>query len=343
MEESLTVGFIGFGEAGFEIAKGLHGAGVERIFFCHLHRNDPERAALAGKRGKEAGAIGLESAEQVVVHSNTILSVVPPEGSVAAAESTAPHLTPGQVYLDLTSSSPKEMKAAALRIEASGAAFVDGAMMGSLPVEGLRVLIYVAGRRAEAVAQRLNPYGMNLQVVGREPGQASAIKLILSIATKGFESLLVEMLLAAHHYRVEKETLSGLNRFFARGLDAVVNRFVGSDAVYAGRRVKEMESAVLLLEKIGIEPLMARATVQRLKWSASLELSAKFGGVPPEGYQEVVRAWEEMGLFRDLKRIHGDSGSGRKRPERKNHKAPLPSGPGRQVVRNGKENEKAKP
>ena len=36
--------------------------------------------------------------------------------------------------------------------------------------------------------------------VGKEPGQASAIKLILSISTKGLEALLVEMLLAAHHY-----------------------------------------------------------------------------------------------------------------------------------------------
>lgn len=38
------------------------------------------------------------------------------------------------------------------------------------------------------------------------------------------------------------EVMQALNRFFARGLEGVANRFVGSDAVYAGRRVREMES-----------------------------------------------------------------------------------------------------
>ncbi len=298
MKESLTVGFIGFGEAGFEIAKGLHAAGAAPIFFCHLHRNDPQRAALARRRACESGATALDSSGQVAGRSDYILSVVPPEASLAAAESAVPHLGPGKVYLDLTSSSPEEMRAAAMRVEASGAAFIDGAMTGSLPVEGLKVLIYVSGREAERVAQRFNGYGMNLQAVGPEPGQASAIKLILSVATKGFEALLVEMLLAAHHFRVEAEVMQSLNHFFARGLDGVVNRFVGSDAVYAGRRVREMESSVNLLEKLGVEPLMARATVQRLQWSASLGLSEKFGGVPPAGYREVIQAWEEIGLFK---------------------------------------------
>ena len=42
---------------------------------------------------------------------------------------------------------------------------------------------------------------------------------------------------------------------------------------------------------------MTRATVERIKWSASLGLAEKFGGIPPRKYQEVVQAWEELGLF----------------------------------------------
>jgi len=137
---------------------------------------------------------------------------------------------------------------------------------------------------------------MNLQAVGLEPGQASSIKLILSVATKGFEALLIEMLLVAHHFRMEAEVMLSLNHFFARGLDGVVNRFVGRDAVYAGQMVREMESSVNLLEKLGVEPLMARAIVQRLQWSASLGLSGKFGGRAV--YREVIQAREEIGLFK---------------------------------------------
>jgi 3-hydroxyisobutyrate dehydrogenase-like beta-hydroxyacid dehydrogenase len=298
MPDPFTIGFIGFGEAGFAIAKGLHEAGVERIFFTHRNRRDPGRAALAAKRGWEAGAVALDSAGVLAARCDYLLSVVPPDASRAVAEEIAPFLGPGKVYLDLTSSSPEVMERAASLIEAKGAVFIDGALMGPVPAEGHRVLTFVSGAQAEEAAATLNRYGMNLRPVGPESGQASAIKLIVSIATKGFGGLLVEMLLAAHHFRVEETVLKVLNdQFFGRGLEYVVDRFVGSDAVYAERRAVEMEASLSLLKQLGIDPVMVRATVERLKWSASLGLSAKFGGVPPAGYREVIRAWEEIGLF----------------------------------------------
>ena len=302
MKEHFLVGFIGFGEAGFEIAKGLHSAGVARMGLCDLGMQDPDRAALIRNRAREAGGEIFDSAREVAAHSEIILSVVTPEASVSVATEAAAHLRPGQIYIDLTSSFPDDMKMIAALMEPSGAGFVDGAMMGALPVYGHKVLIYVAGLHAGEAARILNAHGMNLKVVGEEPGQASAIKLILSIATKGFGALLVEMLLASHQYQVEEPVLLALNQFFAKGLDAVVDRFVASDAVHAGRRIKEMESSVRLLERIGTDPIMTRATVQRLKWSASLHLTEYFGGVTPEGYKDVIQAWEKIGLFRHSKK-----------------------------------------
>src|SRR3972149_11155271 len=270
MNNRLSVGFIGFGEAGFEMAKGLHAEGTIRLFVCDLREQDPKRAAWVKKRAQEAGAAYLESTEEVVRKSDVILSVVTPEACVAVAREAAPHLKPGQIYLDLTSSFPDDMKAIAALVDPTGAKFTDGAMMGALPIYGHKFLIYVAGPHAQEAAHILNQRGMNLQVVGKEPGQASAIKLILSISTKGLEALLLEMLLAAHPYQVEEPVLSALNQFFVMGLEALINRFVGSDAVHAGRRVKEMEASVKLLKNLGVDPIMSEATVQRLKWSASL-------------------------------------------------------------------------
>jgi 3-hydroxyisobutyrate dehydrogenase-like beta-hydroxyacid dehydrogenase len=174
---------------------------------------------------------------------------------------------------------------------------VDGAIMGALPISGHKVLIFAAGSHAAEAARLLNQRGMNLQAVGTEPGRASAIKLILSISSKGLEAVLVETLLAARHYGVEEQVLSAFHQFFSKGLDAAIDRFVGSDAVHAGRRVKEMESSVRLLKKLGIAPIMTEATVQRLRWSASLGLKEYFKDKTPEGYKEVIRAWEAMGLF----------------------------------------------
>ncbi|MHB8770038.1 MAG: NAD(P)-binding domain-containing protein [Syntrophales bacterium] len=302
MADSFTLGFIGFGEAGFAIAKGLHEAGVKGIFFIHSRRRDPERAALASRRGREAGATAVETAQELAARSDYLLSVVPPEAALTAVEEIAPFLGPRKTYVDLTSSSPRDMQAAAGLVEAAGASFVDGALMGPVPAAGHRVLTFLAGPQAEAAAAALNGIGMNCRSVGAEAGQAAAIKLILSIATKGFGGLLAEMLLAAHHFRVEETVLKVLNdQFFGRGLEYVVDRFVASDTIYAGRRAVEMAASQQLLEELGIDPVMVRATVERLKWSASLDLGTKFGGVVPAGYREVVQAWEEIGLFKKQK------------------------------------------
>jgi 3-hydroxyisobutyrate dehydrogenase-like beta-hydroxyacid dehydrogenase len=302
MAEEFSLGFIGFGEAGFELARGLHSSGAAPIFACDKAASDPDRSLWLRSRAREAGAIYLESIGEVVKKAEIILSVVTPEASLSVAQEAALYLRPGKLYLDLTSSFPEDMKAASALVEPTGARFVDGAIMGALPISGHKVLICAAGSHAEEAARFLNQRGMNLQPVGQEPGRASAIKLILSISSKGLEALLVETLLAAHHYGVEEQVLSAFEQFFAKGLEAAIDRFVGSDAVHSGRRVKEMESSVQLLKNLGVDPIMTEATVQRLKWSASLGLKESFKDRTPEGYREVIQAWEAMGLFPKLRR-----------------------------------------
>jgi 3-hydroxyisobutyrate dehydrogenase-like beta-hydroxyacid dehydrogenase len=297
MAEKFSIGFIGLGEAGFELARGLSSAGVSPIYVCDQRTYDPARSLWLRNRARAAGAIYLDSIGEVVEKAEIIFSVVPPEASMAVGKEAASNLGPGKWYLDVTSSFPEDMKTLSALIEPTGASFVDGAMMGALPISRHEVSIYVAGPRAEDAARLLNPRGMNLRAVGEDPGRASAIKLILSISTKGLEALLLETLLAARHYKVEAPVLSAFCQFFAKGPEAAVDRRVGSDAVHASRRVTEMESSVRLLRSLGIDPVMAEATVRRLKWSASLGLGEYFKGVSPEGYKEVIQAWEDMGIF----------------------------------------------
>jgi 3-hydroxyisobutyrate dehydrogenase-like beta-hydroxyacid dehydrogenase len=40
-ENGLSIGFVGFGEAGFHIAKGLHGAGVARLTAYDINAETP--------------------------------------------------------------------------------------------------------------------------------------------------------------------------------------------------------------------------------------------------------------------------------------------------------------
>ena len=197
MPKDVSIGFVGFGEAGFEIAKGLRSDGFTRMVLYDSVRTD-----LLKKRAEQAGVEEMPGLQELAERSELILSVVPPGISVEVSRKLLKHLKPGHFYLDLTSSFPEDMKSVASMVVASGAHFVDGAMMGALPVDGHKVLIYVAGNQAETVASRLNAIGMNVKVVGSDPGQASAVKLILSVATKGFGSILLEMFQASHYFGV---------------------------------------------------------------------------------------------------------------------------------------------
>lgn len=302
MNKRLSVGFIGFGEAGFHIAKGLKAEGVNHMFLCHLRKNDTQRAALVKNRAQEAGVEYLRSAEEVIEKSGIIISVVTPAAAVTVAKELGAYLKPGKIYVDLTSSLPDNMKIISSIVTSYGAEFVDGAIMGAVPIKGYKVLIYISGPKAEDVMQSLNSVGMNLKNVGDEPGQASSIKLMLSIFTKGLGALLVEMLLASHHLGIEEHVIAALEQFYTKGIPSSINRSLGSSAIHAGRRVVEMESSAKLIESVGVDSSMTMATINKLKWIESLDLIEHFKGVVPENYKEVIKAWEEIGVFTRLEK-----------------------------------------
>lgn len=292
MQKDVAIGFVGFGEAGFEIARGLRSEGVSRMGLY-----DSIRTTLMEERAVAAGVEIKKNLQALIEKSELILSVVPPGISVKVSQEISKYLKAHQFYVDLSSSFPADMKTVAAMVQQSGAKFVDGAMMGALPVHGHKVLIYLAGNQAEPLARRLNELGMNTKAVGNKPGQASAVKLILSVATKGYGSILLEMLMASHHFGVDEPVLEALEQFYKKGLKAYIDRNVGSSAIYSGRRIVEMEASAKLLESIGVAPIMTKATVERLKWLDTQELPVYFEGVVPESYRDVMNALEKKGIL----------------------------------------------
>jgi 3-hydroxyisobutyrate dehydrogenase-like beta-hydroxyacid dehydrogenase len=296
MSEQFSVGFIGFGEAGFHIAKGLNSEGVAHMSLCHNRKNDPDRTALVKSHAQEAGVEYMNTAKEVIEKSDIILSVVTPSAAVAVAEELSIYLKPEKIYIDLTSSFPEDIKVIASLVTSNSAKFVDGAIMGAVPMHGHKVLIYVSGPQAKDAMQLLNSVGMNLKNIGDEPGQASSTKLIVSIASKGFGALLLEILQASHHFGVTEQVFSALEKSYEKGLPAYINRSIGSCAIDADKWASEMESSVRFLENIRVDPIMTAKSVEMMKWFASLDLKEHFGGVTPGSYKEVLKAWDKIGL-----------------------------------------------
>ncbi|HHV64928.1 MAG TPA: NAD(P)-dependent oxidoreductase [Peptococcaceae bacterium] len=291
----LKLGFLGFGEVGYTFAKGILEKGaVCRVYAHDLCQNDGWKGEQIRARALETKVVLTDSVEDLVKISDIILGIVPSKASTSAAQCIAQYLTAGQAYCDLSSASPNVKKEAAHILKSCKGTFVDGAIMGAMATYGFQVPIFVAGEKAEEVAEKLKTVGFNLTYTGPEPGNASAVKMLRASFTKGIEALIVETFYAASRYGSQEMLLEVLADTFDReSFKETVNRYITSDAIHAGRRADEVSGVIEFLKQSDIEPFMATGTYQRLKWSESLGLKEKLKGVTPQDFREVLRLYPQ--------------------------------------------------
>lgn len=290
------VAVIGFGEAGPIFARAFLDAGVGRVSAYDILIDDPATAAAQKAKTEALGVAPAESAAQAADGAALIVSTVTADQTVAAAQSVAPALRRGQLYLDLNSTSPSEKRRAADAIEAAGASFVEGVAMDTVPNFGARVPILVSGPAAEALAGALNALGLRLTCVGASLGQASSAKMLRSVLIKGFAALFAESMTAASKLGLESQIIGSLGVTFP-GLDweKEIATYLGRSAIHARRQAAEMRAAAETVRELGVEPLMAEATAARLQSAADLDLAAHYdAGEPPTvaGYARAVAAAE---------------------------------------------------
>lgn len=296
MTNSPSIGFIGFGEAAFHIAKGLRSQGVSSLAAFDVNTHAPGLGEKIRHRAAEAEVNLLESNADLVRESTLIFSVVTANQAAAAAEQTAPHLTTQHFYADMNSVSPALKQSIAAVIASCGARFVEIAIMAPVPPWGHKVPMLSGGPDAVEFARRLTPFGMRIEVGDTQIGAAAATKMCRSIVVKGMEALLTECVLGATQYGAADRVFASLDESFP-GLDwkAMATYMVGRVVVHGERRAREMEEVTETLRSVGIDPFMAEATARRMDWSAKLNLKAKFGGAEPASYQEFADKLREPG------------------------------------------------
>ena len=291
MNDELKIGFIGFGEAGFYIARGLRGAGVARIYAYDINTHTPGLGEKIRTRAQKSEVVLSESSENLVDAADVLLCTVTADRAAQAAEQTAPFLTARHIYADLNSVSPALKQSIAELVESRGARFVEVAIMSPVPPHGHRAPMFLGGAHTQALVDLLAPYGMNFEVVSPRIGAASAAKMCRSIVVKGLEALLLECVLAAVPYAADERVFASLDESFPgvnwkRLAGSMVSRVVEHGA----RRAREMEEVASTLRSIGIEPIMAEATARRQEWCAKMDLLAYFDGNVPADYGAVVQA-----------------------------------------------------
>jgi 3-hydroxyisobutyrate dehydrogenase-like beta-hydroxyacid dehydrogenase len=293
-----AIGFIGFGEAGSTIAAGLRSAGIDRLSAFDINAEAPGLGPRIQARASESRTTLAGSSEELARAGDILLSTVTSNAALDAARQTAPFLQPRHLYVDLNSVSPALKRQIADVIDASGARFVEAAVMAPVRPYGHRVPMLLGGEAAQVFADTMTPFGMRLEVLPSVAiGSAAAVKMCRSIVVKGLEALMVECVLAATAFDADALVFASLNESFP-GIDwkKLADYMTGRVVVHGERRAREMEEVGETLRAIGIDPIMAEATARRQDWAAKLNLGAQFGAEGPATYREMVEALRTLNV-----------------------------------------------
>ena len=288
--QPLSIGFIGFGEAGSTIAGGLRSAGIDRLFAYDISADARDFGPRIHQRAAATATTLVTTSLEVAKASDVLFSTVTSSAALEAAKQTVPFLEARHVYADLNSVSPARKQEIGAVIAGAGAGFVEAAVMAPVAPYGHRVPMLLGGPAARRFADVMTPFGMRLEILaGAAVGGASAVKMCRSILVKGLEALMCECVLGASRYEADEYVFASVNESFP-GIDwkKLADYMVGRVVVHGERRARELEEVADTLRAIGIEPIMAAAAARRQDAIARLDLASRFGPEGPRTYRELL-------------------------------------------------------
>ena len=264
MREPQSIAFLGFGEAARAFAATLR-VMRPRLAFAAYDRKlgGPEDAAM--RAAMAAAGVACRESAAALAGAEWIISAVTADQSLAAVEPPLPALSAG-LLIDINSVSPGRKRETAARIEATGAAYLDMAVMTPVHPKGHAAPVLVAGPVAQAALPALAGMGFDAAFAGPEAGAATAVKMVRSLFVKGLEAITVECLLAARASGCLDTILASLARSYpGLGWPGIAAYHFERTLTHGERRAAEMEESAATLDALGLNGNLAReiARVQR--------------------------------------------------------------------------------
>ena len=250
---------------------------------CDLQPNAAVADAVQAAGAQVHTAPGAWLAEADVVVSAVF-------GTVARSlfEACLPHLrdlrdlADGVVYVDMTTADPQEMRECGelARRVAQGRAvhFVDVAITGAVNLGGRKTPLLVAGGKAGFVQELFLPFGGCVRVVGGQPGDAAALKLLRSIYTKGAEALAVECLVTAQQMGLREQLYAVLQDIDETPLRTLMESMVRTHIPHSARRRNEVAEARQQMARNGLAPIALPAVEALFADTARAHAAQPFTG-----------------------------------------------------------------
>ena len=200
-----TIGLLHPGEMGASVGAAGRANG-HRVLWASRGRG----ADTAGR----AAAAGLDDAGTVaalVGASDVVLSICPPHAALDVARTVASHGFRG-LYVDGNAVAPATSRQIAGIVEAGGATYVDGGIIGPPPDRPGTTRLYLSGGAAGRVRPLFAAGPLEPVVLTGDPTAASAIKMCYAAWTKGSQALLMAVRALATAEGVDEALLAEWQR-----------------------------------------------------------------------------------------------------------------------------------
>jgi 3-hydroxyisobutyrate dehydrogenase-like beta-hydroxyacid dehydrogenase len=266
-----NIGIVSIGEMGYHWARVLRSHDVKVLSVVE------GRSAATRERAHSVGIELVPSLSELVQRVDLMVSIVVPSAARPVAEETAQALArsgrKGMVYLDANAISPMTAEALDRALAAAQATYVDGCIIGGAAKLDRGTIIYVSGPQADRL-DGLNQVGLQVKVLGNDPTQASAFKIIHAGLSKGLAALFTELLVGANALGLLREALDDFEANYP-GLLQKISNSITSLPIHAKRRSEEMVELRETFNFYGVNPVLVPSVETLLKKIAELD-----GGQP---------------------------------------------------------------
>lgn len=205
METKPQVGILHPGAMGISIAATIQNSGSS-VWWASYGRSESSRERAAEHQLLDAGSLA-----NLCARCSVIVSVCPPHAAEATADAVLETGWRG-LYVDANAIAPQKALRIGAKMDAAGAAFVDGGIIGGPAWQPGRTWLYLSGAAAGDAAQYFAAGPLETEVIGAEIGRASALKMCFAAYTKGATALLAASYAAAEALGVRAD----LERQWAR-------------------------------------------------------------------------------------------------------------------------------
>jgi 3-hydroxyisobutyrate dehydrogenase-like beta-hydroxyacid dehydrogenase len=263
------VALIGLGEVGRVFAEDLPVGGITDLVAWDIAFDEP--TSKASHNARDLAIAKAADARDAVSTAELVISAVTPAQCVDVAEAVSLAISNGAWFFDLNSASPGHKRASADIMDGHGGRYLEVALMSPIGPRRLNSPFLLGGPHAQHFAAIATSYGLtDATAFSDTVGRAAAVKLSRSVIVKGLEAIFTESMLTARHYGVEAEVLDSLSNILPEAdWDALAAYFISRSMVHGVRRSEEMVEAAATVADADVEPLMARATLERQAWAAA--------------------------------------------------------------------------